>query len=138
MGRTYLFECPKCGYKAKVSGGADEGYRFAVQTILCRDCKAIYDAVTRLKAPGDSLAHAKPGALRSHGLNRKTADNAPTFENALNQLALPGNKATRWIRFQMRCPVSVTHRVQTWKDPGKCPRCGVFLERSALAFRIWD
>jgi len=45
MGRTYLFECPKCGYRAKVSGGSDCGTRFGVQTVMCLDCKELHDAV---------------------------------------------------------------------------------------------
>ena len=50
MGRTYLFECSKCGYHARVAGGAAEGEHFAVQTIACADCRALHDAVTRFKA----------------------------------------------------------------------------------------
>jgi hypothetical protein len=30
MGRSYWFECPKCGYRAKVSGRADRGLSFFV------------------------------------------------------------------------------------------------------------
>ena len=49
MGRSYWFECAKCGYRAKVSGRADRGITFFVHTILCRDCRELYDAVTRLR-----------------------------------------------------------------------------------------
>jgi hypothetical protein len=49
MGRSYWFECPKCGYRAKVSGRADRGLTLFVQTILCSDCRQLYDAVTRLR-----------------------------------------------------------------------------------------
>ena len=60
MGRSYWFECVKCGYRAKVSGRADRGLNFFVQTILCRDCRELYDAITRVKIPdefGLSLIH---------------------------------------------------------------------------------
>ena len=53
MGRSYWFECPKCGYRARVSGRADQGLSFVVQTILCCDCRELYDAVTRLKVPDE-------------------------------------------------------------------------------------
>src|ERR1043165_2888542 len=48
-GRTWLFECAKCGFRATVAGGADRGFRFAVQTILCHDCKELHEAVVSLK-----------------------------------------------------------------------------------------
>ena len=53
MGRSYCFECPTCGYRAKVSGRADRGLTFFVQTILCLDCRQLYDAVTRLRVPDE-------------------------------------------------------------------------------------
>ena len=36
----------------KSSGRADRGLSFFVQTILCRDCRELYDAVTRLRVAG--------------------------------------------------------------------------------------
>ena len=51
MGRTYSFECSRCGYRVRVAGGADEGEHFAVQTIACADCKELHDVVTRFKPP---------------------------------------------------------------------------------------
>jgi hypothetical protein len=140
MGRSYWFECPRCGYRAKVSGRADRGVHLFVQTIRCRDCKELYDAVTRIKV-GDEAAAADPlpGANRSQGLNSRCALNPPpTFQSALNRLARFGGRKWRWLEFDLQCPVSVLHRVQPWSDPDKCPRCGVYLEKSALPFRIWD
>jgi hypothetical protein len=49
MGRSFWFECSRCGYRATVSGGADRGRDLFVQTISCRDCRKLYDAVTRLR-----------------------------------------------------------------------------------------
>jgi len=34
----------------RVSGGAGAGEHFAIQTIVCADCKELYDAVTEFKA----------------------------------------------------------------------------------------
>jgi len=36
------------------------------------------------------------------------------------------------------CPVSEFHRVETWRYPGRCPRCGNFLEKNGFAYQIWD
>ena len=122
MGRTCLFECPKCGYRVQVAGGADEGVRFSIQTIACSDCKALYDAITRIKVP-----------LRQ---KQNPAGNAPTFATVLNRLPLRG--ARFWLKFKPACPVSPQHRIRLWRQPDKCPKCGTFLEAGALAFRIWD
>ena len=142
MGRTYLFECPKCSYQAKVSGGADRGFHFAVQTILCCECKELYDAVTELKTalarPAVLTAGAAPLRRESPAGVRKKVMRPPTFQSALNRLLLTGAKQFRWLNFEAACPISPRHRFQKWNRPGKCPKCGLFLEQSAIPFRIWD
>ena len=121
MGRTYLFECSKCGYRARVSGGADRGRHVLVQTILCADCKELYDAVIAFKS-----------------LSRRDVDSkrAPRFAVLLNRLLPRGVRP--WIRFKLACPVSPCHRIRLWKQPDKCPKCGTFLDPSAIPFRRWD
>jgi hypothetical protein len=114
MGRSYWFECPKCSYRAKVSGRADRGLSFFVQTILCRDCRELYDAVTRLKVPDELDGWGNAGGLRRAGFLK----------------ARP--------RINLQCPVSAIHRVRSWNDPDRCPKCGVYLEKSALPYRLWD
>jgi hypothetical protein len=139
MGRSYWFECPRCGYRAKVSGGADRGLTFLVQTILCHDCRELYDAVTRLKVRDDSIKMwglagwrlARSGPQRSYGA-------PPSFQAMLSRLPQTGVKRFRWLPFKLQCPVSAIHQVRSWNDPDKCPRCGVFLEKSALPYRLWD
>jgi hypothetical protein len=140
MGRSYWFECPRCGYRAKVSGRADRGLHLFVQTIACRDCKELYDAVTRMRVSQDTVAAARCGeGSRSKTLMlRRSPNEPPTFQSALNRLAYIGLEASKWLQFRLQCPVSTLHRVQAWSDPGKCPKCGVYLEKSALPFRIWD
>jgi hypothetical protein len=140
MGRSYWFECPRCGYRAKVSGGADRGLSIFVQTILCRDCRELYDAVTRSrildepKAPGhsDVWGRAKTPNVR------RTWSVPPSFQAVLNRLPFWGARPSRWLQFKLQCPVSALHRVEAWNEPDKCPRCGVYLEKSALPFRIWE
>jgi len=122
MGRTYLFECSRCGYRVCVAGGADEGEHFAVQTIACADCKVLHDAVVRFKA--------------SPWLRGNPPKTAPKFAAVLNRL--PPRGARQWLKFKPACPVSPLHRIRFWKQPDKCPRCGIFLELNAIPFRIWD
>ena len=140
MGRSYWFECSKCGYRAKVSGRADRGLTFVVQTILCRDCKQLYDAVTRLRVP------AKPDGLGSFASWRlarmldavRSSSSPPGFQSVLNRLPQTGVKRFRWVAFNLQCPVSALHRVRSWSDPDRCPKCGVYLEKGALPYRLWD
>jgi hypothetical protein len=142
MGRTYLFECPHCGYRAKVSGGADKGLRFTNQTLLCFDCKQLHDAVTGLKTPvipplTEPLTRKRLKPL-AESRRRKAAARPPTFAAALNSLPPAGVKHFKWLKFKPACPVSALHRVREWNQPDRCPKCGVLLEKNALPFRIWD
>ena len=137
MGRLYLFECENCGYRVKVAGSLAEGLEFNVQTILCFQCRELRDVVTALKVPwppavGDATIGAKLKA------RVKSAKPAPPFETVINRLPLTGRTRTRWQYFKAACPVSALHHVREWNQPDKCPRCGVFLERSAIPFRQWD
>jgi len=122
MGRTYSFECCKCGYQVRVAGGAGAGEHFAVQTIACADCRALHDAVV----------HFKPSLRQEE--NPPPA--APPFAAMLNRL--PPRGARPWWKFKPACPISPRHRVRSWKQPDKCPKCGNFMEPGALPFRIWD
>jgi hypothetical protein len=140
MGRSYWFECPRCGYRAKVSGRADRGLNVFVQTILCRDCKELYDAVTRLRMSDELSAGAHLiGWNPMKALNMRRAPKVPpSFQAALNRLPLLGSKPSAWVQFKPQCPVSALHRVEAWNDPGRCPRCRVYLEKNALPYRIWE
>ncbi len=144
MGRTYWFECPRCNYRAKVSGKPDRGIDFFVTTILCRDCKEVFDAVTRVRWPEimRSRVAAMSGnfLLRQHAAQNRqhTPRTPPKFDAVLNRLLMTGGGRFKWLNFPAQCPVSPTHRVRAWSDPDKCPRCGILLEKSALPYRIWD
>jgi hypothetical protein len=136
MGRSYLFECPKCSYQASVSGGADSGFEFSVQTTACRDCKTLFDSVVRLRVPdpGPKI----PSEFQRLRWRKAQPEIPPSLETVLNRLLPVGLRNFKWIAFKIRCPVSVAHRVQVWKEPGKCPRCGTYMEKNALPFRHWD
>jgi hypothetical protein len=134
MGRSYSFECPRCGYRAVVSGRADQGLDFFVQTIVCKDCKELYDVLTRMRIADSQATLQRSGLLARTGVPRRP----PTFRAALSRLPLAGVHRSRWVQFPLQCPVSPSHRVQRWNEPAKCPHCAVYLEKNALPYRIWD
>ena len=137
MGRSYWFECPKCGYRAKVSGRADRGLGCFVQTILCRDCNALHDAVTRLRVPEEPIGTGHlTGRVQFDPRRRPTVP--PAFRAVLNRLPQMGIKRFKWLTFELRCPISAFHRVRSWNEPDRCPKCGTYLEKSALPYRLWD
>ncbi|HSU54235.1 MAG TPA: hypothetical protein VLT36_09270 [Candidatus Dormibacteraeota bacterium] len=140
MGRSYWFECARCGYRTKVSGRVDRGVDFWVQTVVCRDCRQLYDAVTRLRVPDQLKEQRLRLGLRSlKPLNQRAASNGPpAFQTVLNRLSPTGIRYFKWVHFKAQCPVSKLHQVEEWNDPDKCPRCGIHLDKSALPYRIWD
>lgn len=128
MGRTYLFICPKCEHRAPVSGGADEGEHFSVQTIHCEECRQLFDAVVKWKTP----VRAKEDEAKPSETGEKKP---PLFAQVLNRL--PPRGARKWLKFKPACPVDPRHRICDWQNPGRCPRCGATMEQ-ALKFRVWD
>ena len=142
MGRSYWFECVRCGHRAKVSGGPDRGLHCFVQTAVCRDCKELFDAVTKLRLPDESrnlLHRHNNGHLRLKPSARlHVPQRAPTFQAAMNRLTYAGLGRFKWVQFPLQCPVSTGHRVQPWTDRDKCPRCGLYMEKNVLPFRIWE
>ena len=141
MGRSYLFECGKCGYRAKAAGRPDRGLDFYIQTILCRDCKEIFDAVTRVRMRVEPALHLRERSLttgRPDATIFRPAKQPPRFEAVLRRLPQNHANGFKWVSFQPQCPISPAHRVRAWAAPDKCPRCGVYLDQSATPFRIWD
>jgi hypothetical protein len=122
MGKTYVFECGLCHYRAKISGGGDSGVDCEVQTIACRDCRELFDVFRRARRQSAPAAKFKP----SHP--------------EIPPVALPGSpaRANGWQEFKLACPVNRKHLVEPWNDPGRCPRCGNYLEKNGLPFRLWD
>jgi hypothetical protein len=122
MGKTYLFECGLCHYRVKVSGGADAGVDCEIQTVVCRDCRELFDIFTRVRRQSTPFGKFK-------ALN-------PEIPPA----ALVGSPARRkgWQKPPPACPREAKHRIEPWNDPGRCPRCGNYLEKSGLPFRVWD
>lgn len=137
MGRSYCFECNKCGYRAQVAGRPDRGREFFTETIACTECKQLYDVVTRLRFPRPNIS-ASGFQSYAKAVQARPPRRPPSFQAAVNRLPLKGVNGFRWVVYPARCPVSPGHRIRTWSDPGKCPKCGVFMEKAVLPYRIWD
>jgi hypothetical protein len=121
MGRTFIFDCEKCGYQARAAGGLAEGLDVVAQTVHCTDCRALYDAVTAIRVPIEE-SHSR----------------APRLEEIIARLQLTDRDSLRWQHFEPACPVAADHEVQEWRHPGKCPLCATFMEPSGLPFRVWN
>jgi hypothetical protein len=127
MGRTYHFECPQCQYHATVSGGADSGVHCEVQTVVCRDCRELQDIFTRVRREESQIDRKPkfPGFFRPEIPPVILAD-------------ATGERRLVWQMHKPACPVDSKHEVEPWNDPGRCPRCGNFMEKSGIPFRQWE
>ena len=132
MGSTYLFECPQCQYRAKVSGGEDSGVHCDVQTVICRDCRELFDVFTRVHRRTDVAE-----AIKFPAFYRPEIPPVILQESSFNPKP-PLSRPLVWEKIELACPVQIKHFVEAWKDPGRCPRCGNFLEKNGLPFRRWD
>jgi hypothetical protein len=147
MGRTFQFECPQCQYQARVGGGADAGINCVVQTIVCLDCRQLFDVFIRLRSREGKEEPAPVEVKAKSGRNLLHARvNIPPFylmENpwiafALGRRSSDPPKERQWAEVKPVCPVAASHRIQFWKTPGRCPRCGNYLEKNGLHFRLWE
>ncbi len=138
MGRTYLFDCARCGYQAKVSGGVDDGFRRIVQTIECRDCKELHDVPIRIRAT-ETEVRASRGKWGAKPFTAIAGGSEPSLFSALtDRMLIAGLTEAKWSILKPVCPKSNRHRVRPWNSPGRCPRCGTYLERTLMPYRIWD
>jgi len=126
VGKTYHFECLLCHYRAKVSGGADSGIHCEVQTVVCHDCRELIDVFTKVRRCAGVKEKIKfPSFFRPEIPPVVLRDGSP-----IDRLV--------WQKFQLTCPVALKHRVEIWQDPGRCPRCGNFMEKNGFPTKIWD
>jgi len=139
MGRSYLFECAKCGYQTAVAGGNESGLQVVVQTIQCLDCRALHDTVIELKVPTTPTVTHKRWKLKPTPFDSNPCEEKPpALAEALNRLVIGSGKRFRWVKYKLACPVSDRHRIREWRQPGKCPKCGVFLDGGGMPFKTWD
>lgn len=133
MGRTYLFECPQCHYRARISGGADGGRHCEVQTVVCRDCRELFDVVTR--------EHRREGEdgrpVKFPGFQWPDIPTIVLGESSVSPAKAPRPRLI-WRNRELSCRVDEKHFVEAWSDPGRCPHCGNFMEKTGRPFRVWD
>jgi uncharacterized protein YlaI len=134
MGRTYLFECPRCEYRVAVAGGTESGLLCQVQTFRCSDCRALLDVTTRVRVESREVP-LRPGLGRSDAWQDQLRRR---FSNWHLQLPMGIASRDQWVTLKPRCLVSPIHRIEPWTHPGKCPRCEVHLERTVMPYRIWE
>jgi hypothetical protein len=138
MGRTFVFECSRCQYKAAVVGGVDRGFNCYVQTIVCRDCLLLYDVATRVRVAESQNRRFPQLRWRSLAVELEPTEQETSRFAWHNRLLFAATAESRWINLKPRCPVSKAHRVAAWQQPGKCPRCSTYLEKTVMPYRIWD
>ncbi|MGD1088272.1 MAG: hypothetical protein ABR955_06050 [Verrucomicrobiota bacterium] len=133
MGRTFHYQCSQCPYHARLSGGADSGVNCDVQTIICRECRELFDVFTRVRR----VAGHKEFARNLSAFAR------PEIPPVIlrDSLFAPKRAEPRrfeWQKIKLECPVAAKHFVEAWKYPGRCPRCHAFMEQEGLPFRVWE
>jgi rubrerythrin len=65
MGSSYEFTCRQCEYSAEVSGGDDAGKISATTTILCEDCKQLFDVMVS-ENPSEKSSYRDPVCPRDN------------------------------------------------------------------------
>jgi hypothetical protein len=95
--------------------------------------------VTELKVPATPASNLSRWKLKPTPFDIGPGDDKPpTFAAALNCLVVGDERSYRWVQYKIACPISTRHRIRPWKQPGKCPKCGVFLDGSGTPFKAWD
>jgi len=59
MGTLYRFSCPNCAHAVEVSGGDDAGMVCLTTTVVCEECRQLYD-VAIVKNPGSAYPKRIP------------------------------------------------------------------------------
>ena len=54
MGQMRKYRCPSCRYAETDAGGRSCGMIAVIETILCRDCRRLYDAIAE-ETPDEAL-----------------------------------------------------------------------------------
>jgi hypothetical protein len=114
VGKTYLFECPQCQYQARISGGADAGLHCEIQTVICRDCRQLYDVFTRQRRRADTRDF-----IRFPGFYRPEIPPTVLGQSSVTPATKPLAPLV-WRDMKPACPVEPKHFVEPWNDPGRC------------------
>jgi hypothetical protein len=133
VGKTYHYQCLRCQYHADISGGADSGVNCDVQTIVCKDCRELFDVFTRVRR----VIGRRELARNFSAFNRPEIPPV-ILRDSLFAVKPAVPRRFEWHKMELECPVSPKHFVEAWKNPGRCPRCYNFMEQQGLPFRVWE
>ena len=100
MGRTYLFECPRCEYRVAVAGGVEQGMLCRVQTIRCRDCSKLVDVPIRVRVAAEEARKSGMGGTGDAWQERLRRQ----FMNFHLQLPVGIARRDQWLTLKPRCP----------------------------------
>ncbi len=154
MGRAYRYHCDRCGYRADVCGAQVEASGFQMTTVHCKECRCLYDLLSRIELDrpiADGTKDAHPARYLNlpenkwrelehrFGLPSRSLLRKKTLKFKIKAASPYQNRLTQvWYQLVLECPSKVKHRVHSWKEPGRCPRCHDYLQRGALPYRGWD
>lgn len=151
MAKIYRFDCDKCGYIARVAGDTQEGINVIISTIECLDCRRLYDVVTHATTEQKLRFPNQPGlGVAFKGFENRVGngfrERRPSSRLCNTQSPGPGESLyyarpkpnSQWQHYPLQCPASKYHRIRRWKEPGRCPKCKNYLQRSPVAFRFWE
>lgn len=138
MGKTFHFDCPHCHYQTRVSGGADEGVSCRVQTVVCLDCRELFDVFTRVRQRQHPVLTQRTLMNSEIIIPPALLVEQPVREFSVSPVPRSAPTPTFWAELKMVCPIVKTHRIEPWRDPGRCPRCGNFIEKNGFPWKIWD
>lgn len=117
MGQCYDFKCPACSYSAVVSGGDDRGMYGATTTIVCHDCRELFDvSISDERWDGKADLSNEPIVCPGRAPDNEIEEDEDEDE------------------FDYSNP---EHKVERWTDPGPCPHCGETLKAGDCVM-LWD
>lgn len=109
-----------------------------MQTVVCHDCRELFDVFTRIRKRRQPVIARRtlmnseiiipPALLVEHPVRE--------FPEKPEPRPLPA--PTFWEDREISCPIASSHRIEPWRDPGRCPRCGNFMEKNGLPWKLWD
>jgi hypothetical protein len=115
----------------------DEGIHCKIQTVKCLDCRELYDVYTRVHRREPPIL-TKPRFVEPPMVPPPVLVEKPVREFDGRPRTETDHPTYAWENVKLMCPRSKKHRVEAWRDPGRCPRCGVYLEKNGFPWRLWD
>jgi len=132
IGKIDTGYCGPCGRLFECVRQTGTYYQSTAWPPLCRECRQLYDVYLKVRRRAGAMAKVKfPGFFRP--------EIPPVvLRESTSRPATGQTPKLVWQKFTPMCPVDAKHKVEVWKEPGRCPRCGCFMEKGGFPFRSWD